>query len=281
MHIQHPKVREAYRRAAAEGRIPTTEELFAEVPDLLNAREAVKAAQKKWRAERRLDPSHGTREWAARKAAKLREIFERPLRMGTMFSGIGAPEEACRQLGLKVAPVWYAEIEPAPSAVMAKNHPGVVNLGSVTAIDFVERAIAAGGGKPDIIVGGSPCQSFSLAGKRRGLGSENGNLALRFCNLMDALAPPLCLWENVKGAVSDATNVLGCMIPALAGTDDVILPPTGRSWPLAGVAVGPRRTVCWRVFDAKHWGTCQRRERIYMLAAERSSGIDPTTILHD
>lgn len=280
MHIQHPKVREAYRRAAAEGRIPTTEELFAEVPDLLNAHEAVKAAQKNWRAECRLDPGHGTREWAACKAAKLREIFGRPLRMGTMFSGIGAPEEACRQLGLKVDPIWYAEIEPAPSAVMAKNHPDAVNLGSVLAEDFAPRAMSRGA--IDLLAGGPPCQSWSVAGARAGFESVNGRLTLRYADLVDEIDPALTLFENVKGFINHPSNPLGHFVPMLAGDRDVVLtPPNGKTWPPAGVVEGPRRIVAWRMFDAKHWGTRQRRERIFALAATKASGIDPTAILFD
>ena len=84
----------------------------------------------------------------------------------TLFSGIGAPEVAMPEWDW----IWHAEIEKFPVAVMAARHPQSVNLGDVTADDFVDRALAIG--RPDVVVFGSPCQSYSVAGQR--LGDRSG-----------------------------------------------------------------------------------------------------------
>lgn len=90
----------------------------------------------------------------------------------TMFSGIGAPECAAPNWNW----IWHAEIEPFPASVLRARHPRSVNLGDVNAEDFVARAEAIG--RPDVIVFGSPCQDFSVAGRRVGMDGARGNLAL-------------------------------------------------------------------------------------------------------
>lgn len=94
------------------------------------------------------------------------------MKAATLFSGIGAPEQAMLDWDW----LWHAEIEKFPAAVMAQRHPGSVNLGDVNAEDFVERALKIG--CPDVLVFGSPCQDFSVAGKRVGLDGARGNMAL-------------------------------------------------------------------------------------------------------
>ena len=90
----------------------------------------------------------------------------------TLFSGIGAPETAMPHWQW----AWHAEIEKFPAAVLATRHPESTNLGDVSADDFADRAGAIA--RPDVLVFGSPCQSFSVAGKRLGLDDPRGNLAL-------------------------------------------------------------------------------------------------------
>lgn len=281
-------VRDAYQKIAAQGRIPTDEEINAELsPELANDRrrcsEIIQAAQAQIEAKRPRAPDHGSMEWVHRTYAKIQAIRERPLNLMTLCSGIGAPEEAVRQLRLrfKTRLVAYSEIATAPAAVMAHHYPGVPNLGDISAKDYLKRAKAIAA-RPDIIVAGTPCQSFSIAGLRKGLSSANGNLCLTAIQIVNELKPDLYLWENVDGARTDKTNALGCIIPALCGGDEEIHSGLKNGiWPVAGVAEGPRRRLAWRVMDAKHYGVPARRERIFLLAAERSSGIDPAAILLD
>jgi DNA (cytosine-5)-methyltransferase 1 len=112
------------------------------------------------------------------------------------FSGIGAREQAMPHWQW----LWHAEIEKFPNAVMAARHPNSINLGDVNAPDFIERAEAAG--RPDVIVFGSPCQSFSVAGRRLGLDDPRGNLALIALGIIARLKPSGFIFENVPGLLS-------------------------------------------------------------------------------
>lgn len=99
-----------------------------------------------------------------------------PLLYGSVCSGIEAVSLAWQPLGLQAA--WFAEIDPFPCAVLAHHHPSVPNLGDMTAI---ARQVRAGTvSAPDILVGGTPCQSFSVAGARRGLDDPRGALTLAY-----------------------------------------------------------------------------------------------------
>ena len=119
------------------------------------------------------------------------------MKAATLFSGIGAPEVAMPNWTW----LWHAEIEKFPCAVMKARHPESANLGDVNAEDFVERALAVG--KPDAVVFGSPCQSFSVAGKRLGLDDPRGNLTLIGIGLVAKIKPKYAVWENVPGVLSD------------------------------------------------------------------------------
>jgi len=139
--------------------------------------------------------------------------------------------------------LWHAEIEKFPSAVMAARHPGSINLGDVTAHDFIERAEAVG--RPDVIVFGSPCQSFSVAGKRLGLDDPRGNLALVALGIVKRLAPRWFVFENVPGLLS-----------ASQGSDFGIFLRTVDELGYS---------ACWSVLDAQWFGVAQRRERLFLV----------------
>lgn len=161
------------------------------------------------------------------------------MRAATLFSGIGAPEVAMPGWQW----LWHAEIEAFPAAVMAERHPGSINLGDVTAPDFVERALDAG--RPDIVVFGSPCQSFSVAGKRLGLADPRGDLALTALGLVRRLRPRWICFENVPGLLSsDKGRDFGAFLSAVAEC---------------------RYLGCWRVLDAQFTGVPQRRRRIFFV----------------
>lgn len=149
------------------------------------------------------------------------------MRAATCFSGIGAPEVAMPHWDW----LWHAEIEKFPSAVMAARHSGSVNLGDVTADDFMQRASSYG--RLDVLAGGPPCQAFSVAGLRKSMDDDRGNLSLRFVKIAHAIRPRNLLVENVPGWLNTPDNAFGCFLGAILGHDDALLPcalpPIGKS----------------------------------------------------
>ena len=113
----------------------------------------------------------------------------------SLFSGIEAASVAWEPLGWN--PVAFAEIEPFPCAVLEHRYPGVPNLGDVTEVDWSEWH-----GKAELVIGGSPCQSFSVAGLRKGLADPRGNLMLEYLRACEGIAPEWIIWENVPGVLS-------------------------------------------------------------------------------
>lgn len=200
------------------------------------------------------------------------------MRYLSVCSGIEAASVAWGHLGW--TPVAFAEIEPFPCAVLAHHYPSVPNLGDMTAIDG-----AAYRGQVDVLVGGTPCQSFSVAGLRRGLADERGNLALKFVELADAVQPSFVVWENVPGVLSTKDNAFGCFLGGLSGFNGELLPPRTKRegrirWTGAGCVFGPQRTVAWRILDAQYFGVPQRRRRLFVVACPRN-GADPLSVLFE
>lgn len=174
-------------------------------------------------------------------------------------SGIEAASVAWHRLGWN--PVGFAEIEKFPSQVLAARFPTVPNFGDMT--KFKEWNL--NGKTVELLVGGTPCQSFSVAGLRRGLDDDRGNLSLVFCQAADYFDPEFVLWENVPGVLSDKGNAFGCFLAGLCGEDEALV-PNGK-WANAGVVSGPKRTIAWRVLDAQFFGVAQRRRRVFVVAS--------------
>lgn len=203
---------------------------------------------------------------------------------GSVCSGIEAASVAWHLLGWKAA--WLSEIEPFPCAVLAHHYPDVPNLGDMTTLT---GRIASGEVEaPDVFTGGTPCQAFSVAGKRGSLADARGNLSLTFCEIADAIddvraaagrEPSVIVWENVPGVLSTTDNAFGCFLGALAGAGCELQPAGGR-WTNAGVVLGPRRAVAWRVLDAQYFGLAQRRRRVFVVASARN-GFDPAAVLFE
>lgn len=190
----------------------------------------------------------------------------------TLCSGIGAPEVALPHIDWK----FCAEIEKFPSAVLKHHRPDVPNLGDITADDFIQRALAFGG--LDLLVAGTPCQAFSVAGNRQSLADSRGDLTLHFVEIINALKPRIVLWENVPGVLNTRDNAFGCFLGALVGAEHALV-PNGR-WTHAGVVAGPERTAAWRVLDAQHLGLAQRRKRVFVVAGS-GDGPHPAEILFE
>ena len=197
------------------------------------------------------------------------------MRFGSVCSGIEAASSAWLPLGWESA--WLAEVEPFPCAVLAHHYPDVPNLGDITADDFIDRAIACG--PIDVLVGGTPCQSFSVAGLRGGLADDRGALSLRYAQLVHELHPGVALWENVPGVLSRDDNAFGCILAALVGADSPFVSPRpGETWTGAGMVSGPTGRAAWRILDAKYFGVAQQRRRVFVVRCPRD-GADPVEIL--
>jgi DNA (cytosine-5)-methyltransferase 1 len=203
---------------------------------------------------------------------------------GSVCSGIEAATVAWHPLGWKAA--WLSEIEPFPSAALKHHYPNTTNLGDMRHIarQILQGDVVA----PDVLVGGTPCQAFSVAGLREGLDDERGQLTLSYVRLFDAIdyvrgrsgrEPAICVWENVPGVLSDKTNAFGCLLAGLAG-EDVELKPAGKKWTNAGCVFGPKRAVAWRVLDAQYFGVAQRRRRVFVVASARK-GFNPAEVLFE
>ena len=156
---------------------------------------------------------------------------------GSVCSGIEAASAAWHPLGW--SPSFFSEIDAFPRAVLAHRFPEVPLHGDFTTIQ-------AGDYRPiDLLVGGTPCQSFSIAGLRGGLGDDRGNLALEYLRLADRLRPRWLVWENVPGVLSsnrgrDFGSILGGMVQLGYG-------------------------FAYRVLDAQFFGVAQRRRRVFVV----------------
>lgn len=206
------------------------------------------------------------------------------LTYGSVCSGIEAATVAWHQLGL--VPAWFSEIEPFPCAVLAHHYLQVPNLGDMTKIR--ERVEAGEVVAPDLLVGGTPCQAFSVAGLRNSLDDDRGQLSLEFVRLANAIdstrlvcghEPTIILWENVPGVLNTKDNAFGCFLGALAGSGCELQPP-GQRWHNAGCIFGPQRQVAWRTLDAQFFGLAQRRKRVFIIASAMD-GFNPAEILFE
>ncbi len=206
------------------------------------------------------------------------------MRYGSVCSGIEAASKAWEPLGWK--PAWFSEIEPFPSSVLAHHWPEVTNLGDMTKIADAVRAgdVEA----PDVLVGGTPCQAFSIAGLREGLSDDRGQLTLSYVELANAIdakrrergePESIIVWENVPGVLSSKDNAFGCFLAGLAGESSE-LQPAGGKWTHAGCVSGPERVIAWRVLDAQFFGVAQRRRRVFVVASARK-GFDPAAVLFE
>lgn len=203
---------------------------------------------------------------------------------GSVCSGIEAASVAWESLGFDAK--WFSEIEAFPSAVLAHHWPHISNLGDMTKI--AERIRSGEIEAPDVLVGGTPCQAFSVAGARKGLADDRGQLTISYGELADAIddtrtaagkQPAIIVWENVPGVLSSKDNAFGAFLGLLAGEDCELQPP-GKKWTNAGFVSGPKRTIAWRVLDAQYFGVAQRRRRVFVVASARTD-FDPKKVLFE
>ncbi len=159
------------------------------------------------------------------------------MRFGSVCSGIEAASVAWEPLGW--TPVFFSEIDKFPSAVLAHRWAEVPNLGDMTKFkEWPDAAI-------NVLVGGTPCQSFSVAGLRKGLDDPRGNLMLTFGAVAAKYRPQWVVWENVPGVLSSNN---GRDFGAFLGM-------------LGQLGYG----FAYRVLDAQFFGVAQRRRRVFVV----------------
>ena len=156
---------------------------------------------------------------------------------GSVCSGIEAATVAWHPLGWEAA--WFSEIEAFPSTVLAHHYPNVPNRGDMTRFkEWPDDPI-------DVLVGGTPCQSFSVAGLRKGMDDPRGNLAIVFLGVADRFRPRWVVWENVPGVLSsNKGRDFGAFLGGLG--------ELGYGW-------------AYRVLDAQYAGVPQRRRRVFVV----------------
>lgn len=209
----------------------------------------------------------------------------------TFCSGIGAPEMASPWVDWRLA----SEIENFPRAVLQDRYgyrlpedhnQGEPLLWSDMTEVTPELARSRGVPLPDMLVAGTPCQAFSVAGLRKGTDDERGNLTLKFVETCHAIVDArldgklAVLWENVPGVLSDKGNAFGCFLGGLVGADDALSAPADGSWPGVGMVSGPRARAAWRVLDAQYFGVAQRRRRVFVVV-DFGNCVDPATVLFE
>ena len=157
----------------------------------------------------------------------------------SVCSGIEAASVAWEPLGWE--PVAFSEIEPFPASVLKHRWPKTPNLGDMT--KYEQWNIPSGA--VDLMVGGTPCQSFSVAGLRHGLNDPRGGLMLTFLEIARSLRPRWLIWENVPGVLSsNGGRDFGSFLGALG--------ELGYGW-------------AYRVLDAQWFGVAQRRRRVFVV----------------
>lgn len=192
--------------------------------------------------------------------------------MLSLFSGAGGADLALEAAGFSVAAL--CEIEPHARAVLREHWPDVPLHGDVQTLDGTAYR-----GQVDVVVGGSPCQDLSVAGKRAGLSEGSGTRSSLFhdqVRIWNESGAPYLIWENVKGAFSSSKGAdFAAVLSAIVGSP-IAVPRDG--WTNAGVVAGPTAVAAWRLLDLQHFGVPQRRERIVVLAT-RAGGVDPAEVL--
>lgn len=198
----------------------------------------------------------------------------------SLFSGVGGFEAGLDAAGMNC--VAQVEIDTACQSILRRDKPDIVRIGDVK--DAGRHNLPAAG----LLCGGSPCTSFSVAGKRDGLSGESG-LWYEFQRLLVELTPQWFIWENVPGVLSsgDRDAVTGQrrrgldFAIVLAGFTGVAPEIPRNGWKNAGIANGWFYHVAWRVLDAQYWGVAQRRRRLFVVGCLAASGRNPAEVLFE
>ncbi|MCJ8292893.1 MAG: DNA cytosine methyltransferase [Colwellia sp.] len=187
------------------------------------------------------------------------------MRYASVCSGVEAASLAWEPLGWE--PVWFSQFDPEhnyklgpdfPSAVLKQRWPHVPNLGDMTKLckqEIYKREIF------DLLVGGTPCQDYSIAGLRAGLDGERGQLTLEYVRILERKQPRWFVWENVPGVLSSNSG-------RDFNTFIHDLKEIGYS-------------IAWRVLDAQYCGVPQRRRRVFVVGYLGDDWRPPAAVLFE
>lgn len=175
--------------------------------------------------------------------------------VGSVCSAAGGMDLGFERAGMSTR--WVCEVDPFRRKLLAKHFPAARQYPDLTTLDPAELEPVR------VLIGGTPCQDFSVAGKGAGLDGSRSSLFYHYMRVRNALNVEWAVWENVLGAFStnkglDFARVLGAFVGAAV---DV---PSG-GWPRAGVVTGPFGGAVWRVLNAQHFGVPQRRRRVFVV----------------
>ena len=160
------------------------------------------------------------------------------MKFGSVCSGIEAASCAWEPLGWEAQ--WLSEIESFPSAVLKHRYPNVPNFGDMTKFKEWDQ-----NANINVLVGGTPCQSFSVAGLRKGLDDPRGNLMLTYLAIAAKYRPKWLVWENVPGVLSsNGGNDFACLLRGMGE-----------------LGYG----FAYRILDAQYFGVAQRRRRVFVV----------------
>lgn len=193
----------------------------------------------------------------------------------SVCDGIGAAHVAWQDIP-ELNCVGVSEIEPFPSAVV-DHHWQLPNYGDMTKLltnqQFLDATIS-------LLIGGTPCQSFSVAGLRAGLDDDRGNLSLEFARILYAKRIPTFLWENVPGVLSSNEGAdFAAILSAWTGHD-----LAAQLWAESGIitAATPQNySIAYRILDAQYFGVPQRRRRVFVVGYLGTDWRPPTAVLFE
>jgi len=202
------------------------------------------------------------------------------LSYATVCSGIEAATSAWEPLGWE--PVWFSQYDPEhnyktqgpdfPSRVLEHHYPHISNLGDMLKLRDKDEYKTS---EFDLLVGGTPCQAFSIAGLRTGLGDERSNLALEYIRILGEKRPGWFVWENVPGVLSsNGGSDFACILSGFTGRD--IAP---QKFEKAGIIQGDFYSVAWRVLDSQYFGVPQRRRRVFVIGHLGDDWRPPAAVL--
>jgi DNA (cytosine-5)-methyltransferase 1 len=185
------------------------------------------------------------------------------MKYASVCSGIEAATAAWKPLGWQAQ--WLSEIEEFPSSVLAHHYPDTPNLGDMTKLKgnkIYEQSTF------NVLVGGTPCQAFSIAGLRGGLSDQRSNLALEYCRILIDKQPKWFVWENVPGVFSSFSDEEGSDIARGNGRERGSGDDITQSSDFATLLTAFREcgySCAWRVFDSRYFGVPQRRRRVFVV----------------
>lgn len=205
------------------------------------------------------------------------------LRVVSSFTGVGMFDLGLQRAGMEI--IHQIEIDEHCQSVLRFRYPDVPKSKDIHDVQKAKNTIVS---DFDVLVGGSPCQSFSVAGRRAGLAGES-QLWYEYHRLLVEYQPTWFIWENVPGVLSSGPvdertgnkrrGVDFAIV--LSGFTGVIQRIPRGGWRNSGVANGPFYNISWRVLDARHFGVPQRRRRVFVIGRLAAAGGSPAEILFE